>query len=77
LCLGHFAFDIDLPSGAGSWGLLLLTIVLMTATSTALGMAIGRVRPSARAASALVTPIVLVVQFTSGIFFPLAQLPDW
>ena len=69
--------DIDLPGTARAWGLLAATIVLMVATCTALGLAIGRTRPTQRAASALVTPIVLVLQFVSGIFFPLAQLPTW
>ena len=77
ILVGHWALDIDLPDTARAWGLLAATIVLMVATCTALGLAIGRTRPTQRAASALVTPIVLVLQFVSGIFFPLAQLPTW
>ena len=69
--------DIDLPGTARAWGLLAATIVLMVATCTALGLVIGRTRPTQRAASGLVTPIVLILQFVSGIFFPLAQLPTW
>lgn len=77
IAVARFAMDISLPTDAGSWGLLVLTGTLMVAVSTALGLAVGRLRPTARAASGLITPIVLVLQFVSGIFFPLAQLPSW
>ena len=77
ILVGHWALDIDLPGTARAWGLLAATIVLMVATCTALGLVIGRTRPTQRAASGLVTPIVLILQFVSGIFFPLAQLPTW
>ena len=77
ILVGHWALDIDLPDTARAWGLLAATIVLMVATCTALGLVIGRTRPTQRAASGLVTPIVLILQFVSGIFFPLAQLPTW
>lgn len=77
LAVGHLWLGTDMPDGSRAWGLLVATTALMVAASTALGLAIGRLRPSARAASGLVTPIVLVLQFVSGIFFPLAQLPSW
>ena len=77
ILVGHWALDINLPDTARAWGLLAATIVLMVATCTALGLVIGRTRPTQRAASGLVTPIVLILQFVSGIFFPLAQLPTW
>ena len=77
ILVGHWALDIDLPGTARAWGLLAATIVLMVATCTALGLVIGRTRPTQRAASGLVTPVVLILQFVSGIFFPLAQLPTW
>ena len=77
ILVGHWALDINLPDTARAWGLLAATIVLMVATCTALGLVIGRTRPTQRAASGLVTPVVLILQFVSGIFFPLAQLPTW
>ena len=77
ILVGRWVLDIDLPGTARAWGLLAATIVLMVATCTALGLVIGRTRPTQRAASGLVTPIVLILQFVSGIFFPLAQLPTW
>ena len=77
ILVARYALDIDLPGTARAWGLLATTIVLMVATCTALGLVIGRTRPTQRAASGLVTPIVLILQFVSGIFFPLAQLPTW
>lgn len=77
IAVAHWGLGIALPAGGRAWGLLALTTALMVGICTALGLAVGRSRPGARAASALVTPIVLVLQFVSGIFFPLAQLPSW
>ena len=77
ILVGHWALDINLPDTARAWGLLAATIVLMVATCTALGLVIGRTRPTQRAASGLVTPVVLILQFVSGLFLPLSQLPAW
>lgn len=76
LVVARGGLDIDLPKTARAWLLFVTATALMVATCTALGLVIGRTRPSARAASALVTPVVLIAQFVSGIFFPLAQLPS-
>ena len=77
MAVARYALDIGLPATSRAWGLLAVTMVLMIATCTALGLAIGRWRPDARAASGLVTPVVIMLQFVSGIFFPLSDLPDW
>ena len=39
--------------------------------------AAGRLCPSSRAASGIMTPLVILFQFVSGLFLPLAQLPTW
>ena len=42
-----------------------------------LGIAFSSVPKQAKGASAIVTPVVLVLQFTSGVFFVFDQLPAW
>lgn len=77
MLVAHYGLDIDLPTTTRAWGLLSATCLLMIATCTALGLAIGRMSPTARSAAGLITPVVIMLQFVSGIFFPLSQLPDW
>ena len=77
MVVGHFALGIALPGAARSWGLMALTLVLTIGACTALGLAVGRLCPSSRAASGIMTPLVILFQFVSGLFLPLAQLPTW
>ena len=77
MVVGHFALGIALPGAARSWGLMTLSLVLTIGACTALGLAAGRLCPSSRAASGIMTPLVIVFQFVSGLFLPLAQLPTW
>ena len=44
---------------------------------TLLGIAFSSVAKTARGAPAMVTPVVLVLQFTSGVFFTYSELPTW
>ena len=74
---GSLALGLSLPAAAGSWGLAALTLVLTVGVCTALGLAIGRSCPSSRAASGILTPIIIILPFVSGLFLPLSQLPGW
>ena len=51
--------------------------VAATATGSVCGVAFSSVPRSGRSASAVVVPIVLVLQFISGVFFQYDQLPTW
>ena len=75
--IGRLALGLSLPSAARSWGLAALALLLTIGACTALGLAIGRCCPSSRAASGILTPIIIILQFVSGLFLPLAQLPTW
>ncbi|NCD18167.1 MAG: ABC transporter permease, partial [Actinobacteria bacterium] len=44
---------------------------------TLLGLAFSAVPRSGKGASAIVTPVILVLQFTSGVFFLYGDLPTW
>jgi ABC-2 type transport system permease protein len=51
--------------------------LLGSLSATVLGIAFSSVPKSGRAASAVVSPIVIILQFFSGVFFVFSQLPGW
>jgi ABC-2 type transport system permease protein len=77
LLIGVVFFGLNLPSGAQNWITFTWISALGLISCTLLGIAFSSVPRSGRSASALVTPIVLVLQFTSGVFFVFSQLPEW
>ena len=77
LLVATLAFDVPLPTDVSDWVTFAWVFVLGTATGSVLGVAFSSVPRSGRAASAVVTPIVLVLQFISGVFFQFDQLPTW
>lgn len=77
LLLAKFAFGLAMPATAQAWLTFAWVLALGTACCAVLGIAISSVPKSARSASAVVTPIVLVLQFISGVYFLFSELPDW
>jgi ABC-2 type transport system permease protein len=74
---GVLFYGIHLPHAPGKWMTLTWLIILGTASSTALGIAFSVVPKSGRGASAVVSPVVIILQFFSGVFFVFTQLPRW
>ncbi|HMO11106.1 MAG TPA: ABC transporter permease [Actinotalea sp.] len=70
-------FGVDLPTEADRWVTLAWGFLLGTASGTVAGVAFSSVPRSGRSASAVVIPIVLVLQFISGVFFVFSELPTW
>jgi ABC-2 type transport system permease protein len=77
LGIGIALYDLSLPSNGFKWFTLLWISVVSLVAWTLLGVAFSVVPKSSRAASAIVTPIVLILQFTSGVFFVYNELPEW
>ncbi|HEY4314135.1 MAG TPA: ABC transporter permease [Actinomycetes bacterium] len=77
LAIGVALFDVHLPSQASDWLTFTWVSALGLVCCTLLGVAFSAVPRSGRGASALVSPVVLVLQFTSGVFFQYDQLPSW
>jgi ABC-2 type transport system permease protein len=77
LAVASIAYGVDLPSSASGWWRFGWLVVLGCAAGTVLGIAFSTVPRSGRSASAVVTPIVLVLQFISGVYFPYGTLPTW
>ena len=77
LAAGVIFFGVELPVTAEKWLLLAALLVLGSACSTVLGIAFSNVPKSGRGASAVVSPVVIVLQFFSGVFFIFTDLPQW
>jgi ABC-2 type transport system permease protein len=77
LALAHLAFAVPLPTSTTAWLTFAWVFVLATASGAVLGIAFSSVPRSARSATAVVSTVVLVLQFISGVFFPFFQLPGW
>ena len=77
LAVARLVFGVALPSDAEHWlrftWLFLLSIVM----AAVLGIGISGIPRTGRSASAVIVPILLVLQFVSGVYFRFDQLPDW
>jgi ABC-2 type transport system permease protein len=76
LAVGVLAYGIDLPSGS-HWITFVWVAALGSAGCTLLGIAVSSLARNGRSASAMVTPIALVLQFISGVFFQYSREPVW
>lgn len=70
-------FGIALPTTVEAWATFAWVFVLGTATSALLGIALSSVPRSGKSATAVVIPIVLVLQFISGVYLQFSMLPAW
>jgi ABC-2 type transport system permease protein len=77
LLVARFAFDVELPTDAGRWATFAWVYGLGITTSAVLGIALSRVPRSGASATAVITPIVLVLQFISGVYLTFTMLPTW
>ena len=74
---GLIFFGVHMPTDPAKWFTFVWLVLLGSTCSTALGIAFSIVPKSGRGASAVVSPIVIVLQFFSGVFFIFTQLPTW
>ncbi|MGK9148192.1 ABC transporter permease [Plantibacter flavus] len=77
LLVAHFAFDVALPTEPEKWFTFAWVYLLGIATSAVLGIALSAVPRSGKSATAVVIPIVLVLQFISGVYLTFTMLPEW
>jgi len=77
LLVARFAFDIALPTEPEKWLTFVWVFVLGVITCAFLGIALSALPRSGRSASAVVIPIVLVLQFISGVYLQFNALPEW
>lgn len=77
LLVAATVLGIALPTTTEAWLTFAWVFVLGTTTSALLGIALSAVPRSAKSATAVVIPIVLVLQFISGVYLRFSQLPEW
>jgi ABC-2 type transport system permease protein len=77
IALARVAFDVELPSDPGSWLTFAWVFVLGIATAAVLGIALSGLPRSGKSATAVIIPIVLVLQFISGVYLQFTMLPEW
>ncbi len=77
LAAGVLFFGVNLPTDPMKWFTFTWLIILGSAASTALGIAFSVIPKSGRGASAVVSPVVIILQFFSGVFFVFTELPGW
>jgi len=77
LLVGVIFFGVNLPDSAAKWFTFGWVSILGLLSCTLLGIAYSVVPRQGKGASAIVAPVVLVLQFTSGVFFVFTQLPSW
>ena len=68
---------VTLPSEPAKWLTFAWVMALGVASGSVLGMAFSSIARSAKAAPAVVTPVALVLQFVSGVYFVFGQAPNW
>ncbi len=77
LVVGILLFGISLPDSGSKWFTFAWVGLLGTTAGTLLGIAFSSIPRSGRSAPAVVSPVVIVLQFISGVFFVYSQLPTW
>jgi ABC-2 type transport system permease protein len=77
LLIARFAFDVALPADGGKWLTFAWVYLLGIMTSAVLGIALSRIPRTGKSATAVIIPIVLVLQFISGVYLQFSVLPIW
>ena len=70
-------FDVELPTDPERWLTFTWVFLLGVTTCAILGIGLSAVPRSGRSAAAVVIPIVLILQFISGVYIAFSSLPDW
>ncbi len=70
-------FQVPLPTEPDKWLTFAWVFLLGITSSALLGVALSTVPRSSRSAAAVVIPIVLIVQFISGVYLFFYMLPEW
>lgn len=77
IALGIVLYGVTLPTSASVWLTFGWVALLGITSCTLLGVAFSSVPKNGKSAPAIVTPIAIVLQFISGVFFVFTELPGW
>lgn len=76
IAFASLVFGVELPTDPQAWLTFAWLFVLGLSTMALLGIALSSLPRSGRSASAVVLPVVLLLQFISGVYIPAFELPD-
>ena len=77
LLIGVLLYGVTLPSELSDWLNFAWIAALGITSCTLLGIAFSSVPKNGKSAPAIVTPVAIVLQFISGVFFVFTDLPGW
>ena len=77
LAVARVLFGVALPDDATHLLRFVWLFLLSILMATVLGIGLSGIPRSGRSASAVIVPILLVLQFVSGVYFTFTDLPDW
>lgn len=75
--LGSALFGLHPPASLGRWATFAWVSLLGLAACSLSGLALSGLIRRSEAAAAIVSPIVVVLQFVSGVYFQYNLLPGW
>lgn len=70
-------FRVPLPTEPGPWATFAWVFLLGVSTCAILGIGISSLPRSGKSATGVIIPIVLVLQFISGVYIQFSLLPEW
>ena len=70
-------FGVALPTDAEAWVTFAWVFLLGVTTCAILGIGLSALPRSGKSATAVIIPIVLVLQFISGVYIQFTMLPEW
>lgn len=77
IAVAVFVYGVELPTDAAIWGRFAWIFALGLIACTLLGIALSSVPRSGKSSAAVVVPIVLLIQFVSGVYIAFTMLPEW
>ncbi|WP_022884521.1 ABC transporter permease [Glaciibacter superstes] len=77
LLFARFALGVALPTEPEKWLTFAWVFVFGVITSALLGIALSALPRTGKSATAVVIPIVLILQFISGVYLQFYMLPEW
>ena len=77
LVLAGLAFGVKLPTDVGAWCTFAWVFLLGVSTCAILGIGLSALPRSGKSATAVIIPIVLILQFISGVYLTFTGLPVW
>jgi ABC-2 type transport system permease protein len=77
MVVGMAMFDLSLPAESSRWFTFAWVFVLSIVSCSLLGIAASSLAKSAQSAAAVVNVPYIALQFMSGVYIPIDQVPEW